>query len=58
MRFLQKNNIMLTTGISRRFFFEQPGFVVRVSLNSLIIRSFELESLFDSFVVCCDSINW
>jgi hypothetical protein len=37
MRFLQKSNIMPTTGISRRFSFEQPGFVARVSLNSLII---------------------
>jgi hypothetical protein len=27
MRSLQKNNIMLTTGLSRWFFFEQPGFV-------------------------------
>ncbi len=27
MRFLQKYNIMSTTGLSRWFFFEQPGFV-------------------------------
>ena len=42
MRFLQKNNIMPTTGLSRLFFFEQPGFVALEKMAKILLFLFDI----------------